>query len=202
MRPGPFAVHVAILMALLIKSAAADSGYSEFSVARLLDREFDMEAIDGSISSPWETRESRQSTRFSLLENTEIKVAHDRFSDAGDALANRFAIDVTHVRRLQNGMRWSMNGFVAQLKKESTRGKLDGTDAEITAGWFFHEDVGVGARVAVGEREGSGDFTRYEAFADYRLTTNASVGVRYMSEHIAEFDQTTNALLLGITYRR
>ena len=202
MRPGPFAMHAAILMALLIKSAAADTGHGEFSVARLLDREFDLEAIDGSISSPLEIQESHKVTQFTLLENTEINVAHDRLNDGRDALANRYAIDVTHVRRLKNGMRWSMNGFVAQLKKESARGKLDGTDAEVTAGWFFRENVGVGARVAVGDREGSGDFTRYEAFADYRLTNNASVGVRYMNEHIAEFDQTTNALLLGFTYRR
>jgi hypothetical protein len=149
------------------------------------------------------TRAWGVATGFYVAKNAELKVAYDRVDAQSEPLADRFAIDITHVRRLKNGMSWSMNGFVAQLlKRDSVRGKYDGANAEVSAGWFFRDNVGVGARLAVGDREGSGDFTRYEAFADYRLTDKASVGVSYVNERINDFDQKTSALMLGFTYRR
>jgi hypothetical protein len=149
-----------------------------------------------------ETRAWRMATGFYLEKNTEVKVAYDRLDDENDRQTDRFALDITHVRRLKNGMSWSMNGFLAQLKRDSVRGKQDGTDAEVTAGWFFRDNMGIGARLAVGDREGSGDFTRYEAFADYRIGKKTSFAVSYVNERIDDFNQKTNALMLGFTYRR
>jgi hypothetical protein len=148
------------------------------------------------------TRAWRMATGFYLEKNTEVKVAYDRRDDENDRQTDRFALDITHVRRLKNGMSWSMNGFLAQLKRDSVHGKPDGTDAEVTAGWFFRDNMGIGARLAVGDREGSGDFTRYEAFAHYRIGEKTSFAVSYVNERIDEFNQKTNALMLGFTYLR
>jgi hypothetical protein len=158
-----------------------------------------MPTSDGLIAEFWNLDMRTVVDRW--IVETDYKVSE--VDPPSEPLADRFAIDITHVRRLKNGMSWSMNGFVAQLlKRDSVRGKYDGADAEVSAGWFFRDNVGVGARLAVGDREGSGDFTRYEAFADYRLTDKASVGVSYVNERINDFDQKTSALMLGFTYRR
>ncbi len=141
-------------------------------------------------------------TDFNWPSNTEVKLAFDRFDDEIGHQTDRFAIGIAHVRRQKNAMSWSMNGFLAQLRWDSQRGRQDGTEAEVTAGWLFRDNVGVGARLAVGEREGSGDFIRYEAFADYRLSEKARLAVSYVNERIDEFDHRTNALMLAFTYRR
>lgn len=147
------------------------------------------------------TRRWRMATGFLVEQNTEIKLAYDRLDTERDSATARFALDVTHVRRLQNGMSWSMRGFVAQLQRDSQRGGLAATDAELSAGFSVRDNLGIGARIAIGERDGSGDFTRYAAFADFRLSSRASVGVSYVNERMSEFDFATRALTIGFTYR-
>lgn len=219
---------IAVVLILLVASvgAAADGPGGNFSVARFLDQAAHVATAptgNGLITRFWnlETRSVidnwvvetghasngrerawRMATGFYLVRNTEVKLAYDRLDDEGDRQTDRFAIDITHVRRLKNGMSWSMNGFLAQLKRDSVRGRSDGTDAEVTAGWFFRDNVGIGARLAVGDRDGSGDFMRYEAFADYQLSAKASLGVSYVNERIDDFNQKTSALMLAFTYRR
>jgi hypothetical protein len=191
------------------RTITSDGGLGEFRAVdtRVVTNGWILETGYGSTSADAQpalgsTRQWRMATGFYLVHNTEVKVAYDRLDDSNDTRTDRFAVGVTHVQRLKRGMSWSMNGFIAQLKRDSARGKLDGTDAEVTAGWFFRDNLGVGARLAIGDRQGSGDFKRYEAFADYQLSDRASFGVSLVNERIPEFNYSSDALVLAFTYRR
>jgi hypothetical protein len=132
----------------------------------------------------------RVAVGYYLARDTQLRGSYEAVDGDDDVESARYAVDVTHVRSLSNGMTWSVNALAALVDQDTALSSDDGSDIEITIDWFFNDKLGVGSQILFSDRDESGDGTRWEIYGDYWLTEKVSLRLSY-------YDQDFDSAALG-----
>lgn len=132
---------------------------------------------------------------YYLGQNTQLRLGYDD-EDADAFESERWAVDITHVQQLENGMAWSLNVLYGWVT-----GDDDGSDVLVAGEWFFRNDLSLGADVEMEERDIVGDLLAWSVHGTWFVTEKISVHLAWRNEDFDALDADADAFELEARYR-
>lgn len=144
--------------------------------------------------------EYRVAGGYYLAQDTQLRLSYSN-DDADFADSERWAIDVTHVQQLENGMTWSLHALYGFVTGDAGPFDDDGNDILLSGQWFFRDDIGVGVDFELIDRDATGDLFAWEIFGNWFVTEKVSLNLSYRAEDFDDLDADTKALEFEARYR-
>ncbi len=144
----------------------------------------------------------RAAVGYYLARGTQLRGAYETLDGDGGFDTSRYAIDVTHVQQLSNGMTWSVNALAALVDEDTAFGSDDGTDIELTLDWFFNDAFGVGTELVFANRDDGADAESWEVYGDYWITEKISLRLAYVEQDVDDAGLEADAWTFDVVYRR
>lgn len=165
----------------------------------VLEASYEESEFDGDFNAI-DVERARLGAGYYLGQDSQLMLSYTD-EDADFAESERWAIDITHVQHLENGMTWSVNALYGWVTGDSVGADNDGSDILLAGEWFFRDDISVGADLEFVDRDLTGDLFAWTVQGTWFVTEKISLNLAYRNEDFDQLDADADAVEFEARYR-
>ena len=137
---------------------------------------------------------------YYVRDNTEVAFTYE-VGDGDFEESDRYAVSMTHVQQLENGMTWSLDAQIGFADFDRGAFSEDAWDLSLNGAWFFNDATSVGLEFDYADFDETGELTAFEVYGRYFVTEKISLTLAYRDESYDEADLDSDALTFEARYR-